>query len=151
MKLNKETLQFIYNHATKTYPDECCGIITGKADQQVAHACQNIQDILHQQDPLRYPRTARIAYTIDPKEADCIISQALQNGQDVMAFYHSHPDHDAYFSEEDVAAQTVFGEPQWPKAIQIVISVKLSMVNDLKCYKWDDSTQNFKENNNCKD
>ncbi|MBF0537368.1 MAG: M67 family metallopeptidase [Nitrospirae bacterium] len=145
MKLTKETLQFIYTHAMQAYPDECCGIITGKADQQNAHACQNIQDILHQQDPMRYPRTARIAYTIDPKEADRVISQALQDNQDVLVFYHSHPDHDAYFSEEDVEAQTVFGEPQWPQTLQVVVSVRLGLVSGLKCYMWDSVAQDFKE------
>ncbi|MBF0337052.1 MAG: M67 family metallopeptidase [Nitrospirae bacterium] len=145
MRLNEETFQFICNHAIEAYPDECCGIITGNSDQQTAHACQNIQDTLHQQDPIRYPRTARIAYTIDPKEADRVISQALQDGQDVLAFYHSHPDHDAYFSEEDVEAQTVFGEPQWPQALQLVISVRLGLVSALKSYRWDGVAQDFKE------
>ncbi len=74
-----------------------------------------------------------------------MISQALQNGQNVLAFYHSHPDHDAYFSEEDVEAQTVFGEPQWPQALQVVVSVRLAMVNATKAYRWDDVDRDFKE------
>ncbi|MBF0344042.1 MAG: M67 family metallopeptidase [Nitrospirae bacterium] len=144
-KIEKETHQLIYAHAIEIYPEECCGIVTGKKDKQNVHICKNIQNDLHQQDPLRYPRTARIAYTIDPKEADRVITKAIQNGEEILAFYHSHPDHDAYFSEEDVEAQTVFGEPQWPQALQVVVSVRLGLISGVKCFIWDGDSQVFKE------
>ena len=143
MKLNKDVINTIYEHALKEYPEECCGIITGKEDRQTVHICTNIQNRMHAEDPARFPRDARTAYFIDRNEFDSIISSSLKKGEDVLAMYHSHPEHEAFFSEEDVAAQTVFGEPEFADALQVVISVMDRKIHDLKCYKWEREKQFF--------
>jgi len=143
MKLNKTVVEKIYNHALHEYPDECCGIITGTAGYQDVHLCSNIQNRLHTEDPLRYPRDAHTAYTIDRSEFDGIIASARQQGNDVIALYHSHCDHESYFSEEDVAAQTVFGEPEYPHALHVVVSVMNGRIHDIKCFRWDGGTKVF--------
>ncbi len=133
----------MYEHALKEYPDECCGIITGDSRRQTVHLCRNIQNRLHAGDPLRYPRDARTAYVIDRGEFDSIISSARRKGEGIIAFYHSHTEHEAYFSEEDFAAQTVFGEPEFPDALHVVISVMNGKIHDMKCFRWDRDLQNF--------
>jgi len=143
MKLNKTVIDEIYQHALKEYPDECCGIITGKGDRQTVHRCNNIQNRLHKEDPTRYPRNAHTAYTIDRSEFDFTISSAKKQGEIIIAFYHSHCDHESYFSEEDVAAQTVFGEPEFPDTLHAVISVINRNINDLKYFKWESNNQGF--------
>ncbi|MBI4847449.1 MAG: M67 family metallopeptidase [Nitrospirae bacterium] len=143
MKLNKDVIEAMFQHALKTYPDECCGIVTGDGNNQTVHLCENIQNRLHSEDPQRHPRDARTAYVIDRKEFEEIISRAKVQGKGVIAFYHSHPEHEAYFSEEDFAAQTVFGEPEFPDALHIVISVRNGKIHDLKCFKWDRGKQGF--------
>ncbi|RJQ49509.1 MAG: M67 family peptidase [Nitrospiraceae bacterium] len=141
--LSKKTIEEISRHAAETYPYECCGIITGDEHSHVVHACENIQNRLHAEDPSRYPRDARTAYVIDRKEFERIVSAAKGKGEEVLAFYHSHPEHESYFSEEDKAAQTVFGEPEFPEALHIVISVRERKVHDMKCFKWDSRKRNF--------
>ncbi|RJQ18664.1 MAG: hypothetical protein C4560_06975 [Nitrospiraceae bacterium] len=143
MILTKETVEAIYMHAIEIYPDECCGIITGDGHDQTVHRCENIQNRLHEEDPERYPRDARTAYVIDRKEFEGITSSAKIQGMEVIALYHSHPEHESYFSEEDVAAQTVFGEPEFPEALHVVISVKDGKVHDMKCFKWDGPSGRF--------
>jgi len=133
----------IYKHAIDEYPHECCGIVTGDADHQTVHRCRNVQNELHLQDPDRYPRDARTAYTIDRREAERIYATAREKGEAILAFYHSHIDCDAYFSETDVAAQTVFGEPEFPDAIHIVVSVVKGEVRGVRCYKWDKDRRDF--------
>jgi len=145
MKLKKDVIDKMYDHALKEYPEECCGIITGNDDKQTVHMCNNIQNRMHAEDPARFPRDARTAYFIDRTEFDSIISSALKKGENVLAMYHSHPEHEAFFSEEDVAAQTVFGEPEFADALQVVISVMDRKIHDLKCYKWDRGNQVFFE------
>ncbi len=143
MKLNKDVIDEIYKHSLKEYPDECCGIITGIDDKQTVHQCENIQNRMHDEDPERFPRDARTAYFIDRTEFDRIISSSLRNGETVLALYHSHAEHEAYFSEEDVAAQTVFGEPEFPDALHVVISVMDRKVHDMKCFKWEKGKKIF--------
>ncbi|MBI5409950.1 MAG: M67 family metallopeptidase [Nitrospirae bacterium] len=143
MQLNKDTLENIFQHALQAYPYECCGIITGDEHAQTVHRCENIQNKLHAEDPARYPRDARTAYVIDRKEFDRVVAAAKDKGDLVAAFYHSHPEHEAYFSEEDAAAQTVFGEPEFPDALHIVISVMNGRIHDITCFKWDGDKQGF--------
>ncbi|MBI4710770.1 MAG: M67 family metallopeptidase [Nitrospirae bacterium] len=137
MKLTKNVIEAMYQHAMAEYPDECCGIVTGDKDNQTVHFCENIQNRLHAEDPAGYPRDARTAYVIDRKEFERIVSSAKEQGKEVIAFYHSHPEHESYFSEDDAAAQTVFGEPEFPGALHVVISVKNKKIHDMKCFKWD--------------
>lgn len=143
MKIERHKIEQIYKHALDEYPFECCGIITGSNDNQTVHLCRNIQNSLHEEDPLRYTRDARTAYMIDRSDFDRIVSAAKENGGEVLAFFHSHPEHEAYFSEEDHAAQTVFGEPEFPEAIHIVVSVMNRTIRDMKCYKWDSGVKAF--------
>lgn len=143
MRLAKDIVEIIFRHALETYPCECCGIITGDENFQTVHKCENIQNRLHGEDPQRYPRDARTAYTIDRKDFDDIIMSARIEGKEIIAFYHSHPEHEAYFSEEDVAAQTVFGEPEFPDASHIVVSVLNRQIHDMKCFMWDAEKRHF--------
>lgn len=143
MKFDKAVIDEIYQHALKEYPDECCGIITGKGERQTVHRCNNIQNRLHKEDPARFPRNAHTAYTIDRSEFDTIILSAKKQGEIIIAFYHSHCDHKSYFSEEDVAAQTVFGEPEFPDTLHAVISVINRNINDIKYFRWESSLQYF--------
>lgn len=143
MTINKEIIKEIYQHAVKEYPDECCGIVTGRAEKQILHPCKNIQNELHADDPERNPRDARTAYAIDRKEADKIYADAGKRGEEVLAFYHSHIDCDAYFSDTDIAAQTVFGEPEFPNALHLVVSVVERNILGVKCFKWDKEKESF--------
>jgi proteasome lid subunit RPN8/RPN11 len=149
MKLSNHIIGQIYKHAVEAYPFECCGIVTGNEHNQTIHMCKNIQNALHAEDPLRFPRDARIAYMIDRGEFDRTVAAAKEKGGEVLAFYHSHPEHEAYFSEEDHAAQTVFGEPEFPEALHVVVSVMNGAITDLKCFKWDGSDKIFRVIGNC--
>lgn len=143
MSINNEIIKGIYQHAVEEYPNECCGIVTGSADKQTLHQCRNIQNELHADDPERNPRDARTAYAIDRKEADKIYADAGKRGEEVLAFYHSHIDCDAYFSDTDIAAQTVFGEPEFPNALHFVVSVVERNILGMKCFKWDRGKESF--------
>lgn len=141
--MNKDIIDEIYKHAVESYPDECCGVVIGKGGTQAVHRCRNIQNELHAADPEAHPRDARTAYAINRAEADKIYAEARENGKEVIAFYHSHIDCDAYFSETDKAAQAAFGEPEFPDAVQIVVSVIKKNICGLKAFKWDKAKKRF--------
>ena len=143
MKLNKDTIKKINRHALEEYPEECCGIITGDLNTQTVHLCKNIQNRLHKEDPAGYPRDARTAYMIERVEFNKIIEAARGKGEEIISLYHSHPEHEAYFSEEDYAAQTVFGEPEFPDAVHVIISVINSKIQETRCFKWNRETGIF--------
>lgn len=143
MLFSKKVLENIFDHALAEYPDECCGIVTGAGNSQTVHLCRNIQNKLHHEDPRRHPRDAKTAYMIDRDEAEQIIASSREKSEQVLAFYHSHTNHEAYFSITDVEAQTVFGEPEFPDAVHIVVSVIKNKIHDIKGFKWDRESNDF--------
>jgi proteasome lid subunit RPN8/RPN11 len=133
----------ICRHAQDTFPDECCGVIFGGGTGDRVQRLSNIQNRLHALDPQTYPRTAAIAYAIDPKELETAIDEAERDGGRLKAFYHSHPNHDAYFSDEDKAFATPFGEPTFPGAAQIVISIYDGVVMATRVFVWSPDATDF--------
>jgi [CysO sulfur-carrier protein]-S-L-cysteine hydrolase len=143
--LSNEVAKDICKHAEETFPEECCGIILTDGTTDYVQRLANIQNQLHALDPQTYPRTAAIAYAMDPKELERVIDHAALNGAKLKAFYHSHPDHKAYFSEEDKAFASPFGEPTFPETAQIVISIYHREIKDIRAYMWSEEPKDFTE------
>ncbi len=141
--LTAESINKISNQAIAEYPSECCGIVTGNASSQRVHPCRNRQDELHAKDPETHPRTSREAYDIDRNEMERIFSDAAAKGEQVLCFYHSHIDCGAYFSQMDKDVLTVFGEPEIPEAVHVVVSVQARQVQEIWGYAWDGKKQDF--------
>jgi proteasome lid subunit RPN8/RPN11 len=143
MHLSQESIKAISKQANAEYPSECCGIVTGTAATQRVHPCKNRQDELHAKDPEHHPRTSREAYDIDRKEMERIFADAAAAGEQILCFYHSHIDCSAYFSQMDKDVLTVFGEPENPETVHVVVSVRDRQVKEIAGYRWDAATQNF--------
>lgn len=144
MKLSKPVLDAMKQHSVEEFPDECCGLLVGKPDGTVeVRRVRNIQNEMHASDPERYPRTAATAYAGHPEDLRDGLLAADEPGHSLVAFYHSHPDHDAYFSDEDVAQATPFGEPSYPDAVQIVVSIYDREVRVIKGFAWSADQEAF--------
>ena len=145
LTLTAQAWREISRHAEESFPDECCGVVLADGATQQVLRLENIQNKLHALDPETYPRTAVIAYAMDPKELERVIDQAARAGAKLKAFYHSHPDHDAYFSDEDKAFASPFGEPTFPNAAQIVVSIYRREVKRMAAFAWSGETSDFVE------
>ena len=145
MRLTQEAIDAIVKQAIAEYPSECCDMVTGANVVLRVHALVNIQDRLHAEDPGTHPRTSREAYAVDRNEVERIISEATNRNESILAFYHSHIDCGAYFSAMDKEAQTVFGEPEFPDAVHVVVSVQRGALHDIKGYLWDGRKKDFVE------
>ncbi len=136
----------IYEHARKDYPAECCGIVVeGAKGAHRVHPCENIQDRLHARNPEEHPRTSRNAYRMDDLEVHRIFAETESAGGSVVAFYHSHIDCGAYFSEEDRQAAMFIDEPAFPNVEYIVVSVFGGSVRGAAGFGWDESLKTFAE------
>ena len=143
--LSEPALAEIGRHAVETFPDECCGVVLDYGKRDEVRRLENIQNRLHALDPETYPRLATIAYAMDPKELEAVLDRAAAAGARVKAFYHSHPNHEAYFSAEDKAFAMPFGEPTFPDAAQLVVSIYDRVVKRVAAYAWDGDRQDFVE------
>lgn len=141
-----ETLATLRVHACATYPDECCGFVVERDGREEVVRVRNIQNELHARDPQQYPRTAAIAYTMDGRELFAVMDRVERGQLALRAIYHSHPEHDAYFSAEDrTQAMGPWDEPSYPQAAQIVMSVRNGAVVATKAFVWDAAKGDFGE------
>ncbi len=151
MRLNREQVEVMRRCAREAYPDECCGLILGppRAEERICARfrllpCRNVQNEMHGRDPQAYPRTARRAFLIDPFEFKRILERARETGEVIRGIYHSHPDEDAYFSQEDKDAALPFGDvPSFPEAEHVVMSVREGLVCGQKVFSWDGGRKTF--------
>src|SRR5262252_673773 len=93
--------------AEREFPFECCGFVIGEASDEVRPIC-NIQNEKHAADPATFQRDARTAYLMDPKQHLVVLQEIDRRKLKLKAVYHSHPDHDAYFSATDRAQACSF-------------------------------------------
>jgi proteasome lid subunit RPN8/RPN11 len=112
----------IYRQAIDQYPHECCGLILQKG----VRPCQNIQDRLHQSDPINYPRNATTAFTFSAPDS-LFLSRNIDTKNPVKIIYHSHPDVGAYFSHTDKINALYEGQPIYP-VDHLVIDVQSQTV-----------------------
>lgn len=131
-------------HAVATFPEECCGFVVERDGRVDAVRVTNIQNQQHAAHPDQFPRTAAIAYTMGPEAAPILVGHD-RGTLTIRAIYHSHPQHAAYFSAEDKKQATVWDEPSYPDAFQIVMSVIDGELRDTKAFRWDPAVGDFVE------
>jgi len=145
LTITRTSLAALEAHACETYPDECCGMLIERDGREEVVPVTNIQNALHAQDPEQFPRTAAIAYTMGREAAPILL--ATERGElRLRTFYHSHPEHDAYFSAEDrKQAMGGWDEPNYPDAAQIVMSVRGGSVGATKAFAWSAAARAYVE------
>ncbi len=148
IQISSYVLDMMIFHAQKDYPHEACGIVLGPKgiDKAIGvFPIPNIQDKLHAKDPKRYPRQATTAYFMDPRQVQIVEHEAKDKDFEIKIYFHSHPDHGVYFSEEDKAMACPWGEPLDPKVSYLVIGVSQGKADGASLYYWNEAKQDFSE------
>ena len=127
MHIPPHLLRQCFAHGAVCYPEEGCGLLTGpqaEAEPTDFQPIENRLNALHEQDPERYPRTAKDGYYLDPLAYLKAERAAREQRQAIKVIFHSHPDVGAYFSEED-RKQAMWGElPVYPGMVYLVCGIK---------------------------
>jgi proteasome lid subunit RPN8/RPN11 len=103
LTLCRSDYDLLRRHGEETYPHECCGVLLGQMDgdrrvvTSIARCGNTRNDSPHNR------------YNIDPKELIRIQREGRERGEDIVGFYHSHPDHPARWSSTDLAEAHWFG------------------------------------------
>ena len=112
LRIRQSDLEALRRHGEETYPHECCGVLLGRLEGEARHVssiarCGNTRSDSPQN-----------RYNIDPRELIHIQREARERGEDVVGFYHSHPDHPARWSETDLA------EAHWVGCSYVITAVE---------------------------
>ena len=147
--IDAKALAAMHAHAEEGFPEEVCGVLFATPNGQVVRRMQNVQNALHAADPVTNPRDARTAYQFDGAELLEVTRQGDEPSWQIVLFYHSHPQHGAYFSDTDKTRALFGGEidlgPAFPGVADLVISVYDRVVRDRKTFAWDEAAQDFVE------
>lgn len=113
LRLTSAQREEIRRHGEATYPYECCGVLTGEVNgdgaKRVLHVvpCNNADS----DKPQRW-------YEISPRDLVRIQREAYERNQDIVGFYHSHPDAQPRWSSSDLA------EAHWLGCSYVITSVE---------------------------
>src|SRR3989475_7778596 len=103
LKIGQSSYVAIRRHGEETYPHECCGVLLGQMDGDF-RAVTSIARCGNTRTDSPQNR-----YNIDPKELVRIQREGREREEDIIGFYHSHPDHPAQWSPTDLAEAHWFG------------------------------------------
>ncbi|PYX55955.1 MAG: hypothetical protein DMG76_16795 [Acidobacteria bacterium] len=104
LKIKQTDHASIRRHGEETYPNECCGVLLGRvADDGTRIVTSTARCGNTRTD------SARNRYNIDPRDLLRLQREGRERGEDIIGFYHSHPDHPARWSPTDLAEAHWFG------------------------------------------
>ena len=96
IRIGGEAWQVMRAHAEAIFPNECCGAMLGRNDGETKH----VTVALPLENVHAGPRVTR--YELRPEDLLRAEKEARGRGMDLIGIFHSHPNHDAYFSETDL-------------------------------------------------
>lgn len=118
---------------------EVCGFVVGRAGRLEVIPVENVADRYHALDPVRFPRTSREGYLMDPKAQLRVHEDLHATGGELVAVWHSHVDVGAYFSAKDRADALVDGVPLLPGAEYLVVGVSGGRATELKRFRFEEA------------
>jgi proteasome lid subunit RPN8/RPN11 len=118
----------IHAHSSETYPNECCGALIGRGT------------LINETLPL--PNTTeegpRRRFLVRPADYRAAEARASEVRQDLLGFYHSHPDHPARPSQYDL-------DHAWPSFSYVIVSVLARHPADLRSWRLREDRSQFDE------
>lgn len=125
-------LQTIGRHATASYPDECCGVLIGRALED-ATVVERVLSVGNERQDSRHNR-----FLISPETILAAQKEARGLGLDIVGYYHSHPDHPARPSDFD-------REHAWPWVSYLIVSLQGRKVVDTRSWRLREDRESFDE------
>jgi [CysO sulfur-carrier protein]-S-L-cysteine hydrolase len=147
LTVSRHAYNSILRQAELDFPFETCGFIIGHNSAEEVRPIRNIQNEKHAADPAAFTRDARTAFLMDPREHLAVMRELDERKLQLKVVYHSHPDHDAYFSPTDRAQACSFdpSEPDYPDTAYVVISVRAGKFARAAVFVWDAGVKDFVE------
>lgn len=135
LKIPGKEYEALRRHGEETYPHECCGILLGRFEHDGSRLVTCIARCGNTRTDSPHNR-----YNIAPGELVRIQREGRERGEDIVGFYHSHPDHPARWSQTD------FAEAHWIGCSYVITSVekgKAALTNSFELAGSDEGNKKF--------
>jgi proteasome lid subunit RPN8/RPN11 len=133
IQIDEELIEKIRTHAVQAYPDECCGALMGKVDKggRIVRGVLPLENRAGQ---------VRRRYLITAEEYRLLDRLACNKEQEILGFYHSHPDQPSRPSDYD-------REHALPWYAYFIVSVVDELPGEVTCWKLSDDRSRFRTEN----
>lgn len=108
LHINRLTLAAMIAHARRAFPEECCGVLIGRA----ADGTVEVERAVPAKNIARGSR--RKGYQIDWTTLLTVSRQSRQDGLRIVGFYHSHPSGSSVPSVRDI-------NHAWPEVSYLIL------------------------------
>ncbi len=111
LRISSTLLVSIEETALASMPEECCGLLIGHVDGddrrvQRTELCQNVSTL-----------DRRNSFEVDPQRLFDAIRESPDTGDQILGFYHSHPDGSVRPSARDTRAA-------WPGKSYVIVGIE---------------------------
>src|SRR5215475_7803200 len=137
LRLGQSHYDALRQHGEETYPHECCGVLPGHLEDDGTRVVTSLARAGNTRTDSPQNR-----YNIDPKELVHIQREAREREEDIIGFYHSHPDHPAQWSQTDLA------EAHWIGCSYVITRVaagEADVTNSFELTGTDEADKSFRE------
>ena len=128
-----DALQQIREHGARAYPEECCGVMLGRGEDE-GRTILAVFPVDNVQESNRNRR-----FLVSPEQYVEAEKTATGRGMDLMGFYHSHPDHPAAPSAYDTAHAL-------PWFTYVIVSVREGKPDELTAWTLREDRERFEQN-----
>jgi [CysO sulfur-carrier protein]-S-L-cysteine hydrolase len=125
-------------HLSRALPDEGCAVLLGRGEEVRLVPMENAQAHHHARDPEAFPRTARTAFSLDPRAWLALLREAEGTGERILAIAHSHPEGGPSFSAEDRRRAAPDGQLLLPGVAHLVIAFQGRKPSSARWALWAD-------------
>ena len=134
LNIERKMYDSVRLHGEETYPHECCGVLLGQMDENGVRSVSSVARAGNTRTDSAHNR-----YNIDPRELVRIQREARERGEDIIGFYHSHPDHPARWSPTDLA------EAHWFGCSYVITSVEKGKASQTNSFELTGADENDKK------
>ena len=138
LKISQSAYVSLRQHGEETYPHECCGVLLGRFDDDSESVSKTVSRVARCGNTREDSPHNR--YHIDPRDLIRIQREGRERGEEIVGFYHSHPDHPAQWSPTDLA------EAHWFGCSYVITSVekgKATITNSFELMGSDEDDKKF--------
>ncbi|MBI4265061.1 MAG: M67 family metallopeptidase [Acidobacteria bacterium] len=126
IRLQAGVADAIRRHGVEAYPNECCGALIGREGAVAStFALPNTTE--------EGPRRRFLVRPQDYRDAE---RRAGELGEELLGFYHSHPDHPARPSQYDL-------DHAWPFFSYVIVAVRAGIPEDITSWRLRDDRSAF--------
>ena len=132
--LPRDLRKRIADAAEAAYPDECCGLLVGRAEASGDRFVTRVAA-----SPNVAEGDTRDSFVVDPRIQFDLMRELGDGPERIVGHYHSHPDHGATPSERD--RQSVF----YPDHVWVIVAVDGGRAGDMTAHLFDAGRGRFRE------